>query len=132
MPELIERSVGLRLPVALYSRYAEQAESRQTDVESVLEERLSQAVEAHDSRPIYFSDDERREIDDLLGRNVRSASDILRSLRKSLTVKVSGTPVTLAPQLAERLASRNFTGHPFDRFLRDLVIECLERHVGMR
>ena len=128
--------VRLRLTPELAAAYELQATDLGTSLEDLLEARLSQAVHMRDSKPLYFADLDRQELEALLGKNVTSPVEVLRLLRTALSVRVSARPdisvrVDLKPHLLTRLRSRCF-GKPFDEFLKLTITEALERYAGLR
>ena len=130
-----ERSIGLRLPQTIFDAYDAQAQSKRLPVEDLMEEKLTLSVSQKDNRPIYFTDEERNALDELVGRNLRSAADIIEQVTRCLKFRINADgPVTieLSPVLLERLHSRHFTDEKFGSFIKRLVIEGLEREVGMR
>ena len=130
-----ERSIGLRLPQAIFDAYDAQAQAKRLPVEDLMEEKLSLSVSQRDNRPIYFTDEERNTLDELVGRNLRSAADVIDQVSRCLKFRVTADgPVTieLSPTLLERLHNRHFTDEKFGSFIKRLVIEGLEREVGMR
>ena len=93
------------------------------------------AVNLTDNRPIVFTDEERRALDALVGINVSSATQIIDRVRRANSLKISDgktrTTIELRPDLLDRLKSRCF-GLPFPKFLKQIVVEELERYAGMR
>jgi hypothetical protein len=123
--------VRVILPKEIADLYEIQAEDAGFTLEQVLQERL-QACVYHDSdKPLYFSDQQRQELDSLLKRNVGSAEKALLAIRSQLTVDVNGIKVLLAPNTLQRLKSRCF-GKPFEQFFRETVNRVLEEFVVMR
>lgn len=129
MPEQAERKVvrtTISLPEALYQAYSEGG-----DPEPVIADRLGRCLFHTSSKPLYFTDDQRRELERLLGRNVSGPAEALRLITSLVTMKVDNLKVELKPRVLERLKSRCF-GKPFTQFLAQLVNDELERFVGMR
>lgn len=131
-PDLLVR---LRLSPELTAAYELQATDLGVSLEELLEDRLTQAVRMRDAKPLYFCDTDRQELESLIGKNVNTPAEVLRLIRTALSVKISSrnttTRVDLKPNLITRLRSRCF-GKPFDEFLRERIIEELERYCGIR
>lgn len=127
--------VRLRLPTELVDRYEKQAEDAHIPLESLMELRLEQTVEANDNRPIYFSDLQRRELDMLMGINLTSADQVVDRVRRALSIKIhdgkNPHTISLKPGLVNRLRSRCFE-KSFPAFLKRTVLEGLESFVGWR
>jgi len=135
MTQSIETRVRLTLPDSLIDEYEKQADEARLSLEEILEERLEQTVEAKDNRPIYFSDAERHELDELLGINVTTASQIVSRVRSALSLKIGGeklsTRLDIKPSLLTRLRSRCFIPD-FEQFLKKTITEGLETFAGLR
>jgi len=128
--------IRLRLTPELASAYELQATDLNVTLEELLEARLTQFVGLRTIKPLYFSDDERREIESLLGKNFNSIKELIRLIHIAMSVRLNGKPdvscrVDLKPNLLTRLRSRCF-GKPFEEFLSHTVVEELERFVGLR
>lgn len=129
--------VRLRLPSDLTAQYEEQAAECNISLEELLELRLSQFVELRSSKPLVFTDEDRRTIESLLGKNVSTPTELIYLIRKSQSIRIGNkldswsTRVELKPNLIQRLQSRCF-GKSFDEFLKQTIVEGLERYVGIR
>lgn len=134
-PPVAEHAVLIRVtvPESILSQYEDQADSRpgRTTVEAVAAERLTRCVDHDDSKPLYFSDDERRELEQILGRNVLHTKDALLQIRNAMSVRVNKTQVPLKQNLLVKLKSRCI-GMEFDAFIIQRITQALEQYVGMR
>jgi hypothetical protein len=130
-----EVTLRVSVPQPILDQYEEQATQLGVPVEDILSVRLQNCVTLNDNRPIYFTDDQRRELDSLMGKNLRDAADLIKWVRKVLSVRVNDGQKThiiaLKPTLVQRLKTRCF-GKPFPAFLKDTTIIELERFVGLR
>ena len=126
-------SVLVRLNVAepLLDTYSTQADSMKVPVESLMASRLERYSTFDASKPIYFDDTERQELERLLGKNVTSAREVLRILERNSSLSVGSARVTLKPNLLARLKSRCFVAD-FETWLSTLVVQELERFAGLR
>jgi len=128
--------IRLRLTSELLSAYELQAADLNVPLEELLESRLVQMVAMRAVKPLFFSDEDRIELESLLGKNVNSPIELIRLIRNALSVRISGKPdvsmrVDIKPNLLTRLRSRCF-GKPFEDFLKQVITEGLETYVGLR
>ena len=111
--------------------YQSQADRLNIPIEQILRDRLRMAVTFVDSKPLYFDDADRQDLEALLGKNLANARDALQTIRRYLTVKVEGVSIKLKPTLLARLKSRCFVAD-FGKWLTNIIVEELERYCGMR
>jgi len=132
--------VRLKLSPELISAYELQAADLGLTLEEILALRLAKCVALTDNKPLYFNDEERQELESLIGKNVSSAMEVVRLIKSALSVKIVGKQpnsnpfslrVDLKPALLGKLHSRCF-GRPFEDFLAQIVVEELERYCGVR
>lgn len=119
------------LPKDLADLYEIQAQEDEIPVESKIVERLQACVYYEDDKPLYFNDQQRRELDSLLKRNVQTSEKALAAIRAQLTADVSGFKVQISPDVLKRMKSRCF-GKPFEVFFKETVNKLLEEFVMMR
>ena len=118
--------VSLNLPKSTVDAYESEG-----DLSQVLESRLLSAVSHTSQKPLYVTDEIRKEFDKLFGRNFDSASELLAHVKKALTVRVDNVRVPLNPILLTRLKTRCF-GLPFEDFIAKQTIKGLEEFTEMR
>ena len=131
------RTFAVSLTPEVADQYIEQAEDR--DVGAVLSDRLEDPlVVAHtSSKPLYFSDDQRRELERLLDANVSSAAQVLTKLKSLFTViRISdGTAtedLTLTPNQTFRLQERaNIRAKSVPQLAKELAIDGINREIGL-
>ena len=123
--------ITVRLPENVADLYAERAAKFGRDVEDEIFLRLRDCREHTATTPIYLNDDQRNELSQLSGMGIRTADDLLAWARKQSTLKLGEVSITLSTQLANRLSTRRF-GASWEELLRRIVIENLEREVGLR
>src|SRR5262245_7452925 len=121
----------IRIPDEIAAIYQDQADARGIEVEQLLAERLVNSVEFGAEKPIYFDDDERRELERMLGKNLYSARDTLVLIRNVVSVKIQNLRITIQPGLLARLKTRCL-GMKWEQFLEHTIIQQLERYAGMR
>lgn len=123
----------VNLPGPLAEAYEQQAARAGLDVEEFLSLLLtkSNVIDYQSEKPLHFSDADRRELERALGRNVKNSQDALKIIQAAMSVRVAGKNIPLNVGLLAKLKSRAI-GVPFEKFLERLVVEDLERHVGIR
>jgi hypothetical protein len=126
---LIRLSVDL--PSDLATSYEAQAKAAGMSLEQLLSERLARCSGHSAQSGLYFSDGERNELERLLGRQVKTASDAIRHVAKLVTISVEGIKVGLTPRLITRIKSRTFR-QPLAEVVKREVRAGLELFCGMR
>lgn len=121
----------LQIPQAILTAYENEANAKGVPLESVLSARLLAAASHSSIKPLYLEDPKRKELERLLGVNIRSADHLISIVRSLQSVKVGDVSVPLKPTLLTRLKTRCF-GKPFPDFLAERVSIGLEEYAGMR
>jgi len=122
---------ALRLPETLYDQLSERATKHGRSVEDEIFLRLRDCRDFTSLSPIYLDDAQRNELSKIAGRLIRTPTDLLDWARQMVSLKVGTVEIPLGQQLITRLESRRF-GKTWDDFMRALVPEKLEEHVGLR
>jgi len=128
-------SILLRLDLsdAVLKKYREESETYGVELEELLANRLSECVDYNATKPLYFTDVQRRNLETMLGRNVNGPGEVLEIIRRFLTVKVNGISMTIRPEVLERLRTRHFDhSRDFGTYLTDCVNEWAEAAAGLR
>jgi hypothetical protein len=121
------------LPVELADYYQEQADEANFVLEDFLAYRLTACRNHKAEKGIWFEDEARRELERLLGKNLKDATEALHRLRQILSVKVNESVVTLKPDILTRLKTRHLDrGKPFGTFVAEVVQDGIERYCGVR
>lgn len=123
----------LVLSEALYDKFAEQAiKHGRVTAEEEIAERLHRCQDYTSLSPLYFTDQERSELERAMGHNLSSASQALAQLKNAVTLQVGEVKIELSPKLQQRIRSRVFRGQTYESVLRKEVVEALERFAGIR
>jgi hypothetical protein len=122
----------LALPAPVLAKYQEEAKDYGVTIEELLASRLTECVDHNATKPLYFDDKQRRELEALLGRNVEKAASVIDVLKRSLTVKLNGIGVTLSPDTVRRLQTRCPRHINFGEWLQGQVTIWAEQFVGLR
>lgn len=90
-------------------RYSEESDRRGAPIAKLMEQRLARFAGASDTKPLYFTDHDRIELEGLLGRNFSSAADVIAAISWLVHLVVTdndGQPlatIQLDPATLERL-----------------------------
>ena len=113
---------SLVLPEEIYNQYSS---------ESAMAARLKSCVSHTSQQPMYLSDEERNQLNQVLGRMVRTPAELISILKQKHEIKVGAVKVPLDDNLIARLETRRF-GLSLEELIRKQVVECLEQFVGLR
>ncbi len=123
--------VTLSLPEEIYDEYAERATKYGRKPEQEIELRLTRCRNHNDTTPLYFNDQQRGELQTLLGKTPESAEHALGMIKRLSTIRVDGVDIVLAERLRERLSTRLFRD-TMENVVKREVIRGLEGFVGWR
>jgi len=123
--------VRIRLPEEVLNHYQQYADQRKESVDDVLAQRLAECADYTSTKPLYFSDSDRMEMEHILGKNLAKVPDALMLMRTLSSVRVANTTINLQPGLLTRLKSRCL-GMKWETFLEQRIIHALEQYVGLR
>jgi hypothetical protein len=121
----------IEIPAEDHDIYVRLAEIERKTVDQVMSERLTDCSAHNAVKGIWFGDQERKSLEEALGVNVSTASDVLGAVRKNVRVKIGTINVLLKPHLLERLKSRCF-GQDFDKWLEQKIRQDLEEYTNLR
>lgn len=124
-------SLRVHVPSPIAEAYELEAEKRGVDLETVMSERLVETVDYTAHKPLYFNDDERQQLEQVVGKNLSSTREALGQIRNLGSVRVQGVKVGIKVNVLERLKSRCLRTK-WETFLEKLITEDLERYVGLR
>ena len=113
----------------LFQTYEKQAAGK--DVEEVLAQRLQTCVTHTSERCLYFTAEQRNELEKLLNIPITTPALIIGAVKRMLSIQVGEIKVTLQPEVIERLRSRNHYT-TFDEFVNEQTVQSLEEFVGLR
>lgn len=124
--------LSLFLPSAVLEAYRKEAKEYGVELEEMLASRLSECVTYNATKPLYFNDKDRADLEDVLGRNVQNAQSVVSTLKRFLSVKLNGMTVTIRPTTLERLRTRAPRGMDLADWVQKKVVEWSEREAGER
>src|SRR5215475_7760525 len=131
-PSRTQLRVDIRSDVAAH--YQEIADNNNKSIEQVVSERLETTAnyyEAIPGRPLFFNNEERQELEQILAKNIFSTRDALVLVKNVVGIKIGSQKISLKPDLIQRLKSRCIK-MDWDQFLEETVVKQLEQFVGMR
>lgn len=99
------------------------------EIQKLIEEKQT-TKPSTDSKSVFISDSERREIERLIAKNITTAQDLISILHRMVTVDIDGLQVSLEPRLLERLKTRCI-GMPFEQFLHTTIRKLLREYAGL-
>ena len=113
---------SLVLPESIYNQYPSEDE---------MVKRLTQCVKMNSQNPMYLTDQDRNALNQVMGRMIRTAAELLAILKQKHEIKVGSVKVPLEDNLIARLETRRF-GLSLEELIKKQVTECLEQFVGLR
>jgi hypothetical protein len=122
--------ITLSLPDKIASQYDSQTSKGQT-VEDLMADRLKQAVKWGGKKPIFLTDEHRKAVERLVGKNLSTAHQLVMAVERLATLKIGEVHVDLPTQLADRIATRAVR-RPVQDVIREQVTQGLEQFVGLR
>ena len=129
-PPATELMVRLPLSESILKQYREEAAQYGVDLEELLANRLAECVTFRASKPLYFDDEQRREIEKMLGRNLAGPGTLIGLIRNLISIKINGLQVTLKPDILGRLRTRHNAG-TFSDWLGKQVAQWAAQYVGL-
>ena len=121
----------LDLPSHVLAELERQAEDLQLEIEELISNRLCACVSHSSTKPLYVDDENRRQIEAIMGRNLSSVDDLKRELRKAVSFRVDAVTVALPQEVRMRLASRHLDkSMPYEQYVAQIVRKMLMEHVG--
>ncbi len=130
--QIVELRVSITLPPPVCIAYEAEAKEYGVGLEELLSSRLRECVNYNATKPLYFNDQQRRELETILGRNVDKPASVLAVLRNNLTVTVNGLQISFAPNLLELLRTRAPKVADFKTWLQTQITRLCEEYVGLR
>lgn len=123
--------IRIALSEDILQQLDEQATKANLTVEEFIARKLPQIQQSNSEKPILLTDDERRRLEALVGRNISTGEELLKVVAKALSVSMDGLTLELKPFLLDRLKSRCI-GMAFPEFMKRTITRCLEEFAGIR
>jgi hypothetical protein len=128
--------VKLRLTIDIdpniLRRLEDQALKSGTPLEALIARRLTTCVDHVATKPLFFSDTQRQDLEKTLGRNLASPDEAITAIKQALSLSLDGRQLQFKPDLLYRLQGRNLAKVPFADFVEKTATEELERYCEMR
>ena len=122
----------LEIPEVLYDKYAERAAKFNRKPESEILARLQQCQDYISTKPLYFTDDDRAEMEKAFAHNLSDPGDLIAKVKSLFRLKVGDVEVPLSARIQARLPNRVFRGSTLEKLITKVVTEALEVECGMR
>lgn len=123
--------ITIELPTSLILHYEDQGIAWDRTVEHEIASRLQKCKNYVSTSPLYFTDDERRELESALGHNCSNPGVVLQQLKHAVTLEVGEIKIELPPNVQQRLKSRVFRGQDYATVVRKQVVDGLKRFCGL-
>lgn len=135
LTKVASETIKNRFPVVLTEKqaqpYIQQATIAMKGPEEIMAERLVACANHTAEKPIYFNDDQRRELEKLLEANFGKPEEIINKVRPIAGVTVDGVVVPLNSRQIERLKSRCFFGITYQEKLTKLIHDAINAETGL-
>lgn len=128
--EIVTIMLRIELSEHVYDTYMKESVTRNKDVEDVIAERLARCQSISGSG-IYFNEDQKRRLGNLLGHTVSEAEGALQRLETSTVVDVSGFRFELDPRLIQRLKTRVYRSEQYQDVMHREIVRGLMTFAGM-
>jgi hypothetical protein len=126
-------TISLRIAIddETYRALDQIAKARNQQPEDVAADMLAKFRDVRSTKPIIISDDARRRLEQILGRNLSAVEDLLSTMQHAFSVRADGVEIPVTPYLLERLRSRCI-GMDFTEFMKRTVKRLLEEFANIR
>ena len=126
--------MSIRLTVHLDEEVARKFEDRAASLgmslETYMAAHLAMCADYTSEKPLYLTDENRRELERLLGRNFDTAEDFMIFMRRMHLVDVADTKVSLDQPLLQ-LLQRSCGAKDFKPWITHQVRWMLQHYMGM-
>lgn len=126
-------ALRVELPEEVIARYDDHTPSGMS-IEDIMAKRLASCVDHNATRGLYFNDEQRSELEKILGGHVLNSADAAIQRGRALsTVKVGGVDIQLDQTLLKRAESRALGMRmSIEEWLAKEITVGLETAVGLR
>lgn len=125
--------VTLDVPSSLFDLLEEQAIAKGRMVEDEMIDRLRRFLSCSDPSALYFSGQQKSDLERALGHTCNTADIALAQLRTAISLRVGDVAIPLEPRIQTRIASRaKAERRSAEDVLKREVTQGLERYVGIR
>ena len=128
----VDLRLALKLPAAIAESYQQEASEYGVPIEELIANRLAECVTYNATKPLYFNDQQRRELELILSKNVKDAGTVLMLVRKAVSVSLNGVLISLGSAVLDRLRSRAPKGMEFRAWMQERINVWAEQEAGMR
>ncbi len=137
LKKTVSKHYAIVLPEEVAGPYEEMAEKAGVDVGELLSDRLAVAAFYTAEKPLYFDDEQRKQLEKLLDYNFSTSQQVIDRLRVLFSVvkiveEGSEAVILLSPNQIYRLAERaKMAAKTIAERARDYALEAINREVGI-
>ena len=128
----VDLRLALKLPTPIADSYKQEAEEYGVPLEELIANRLSACVTYNATKPLYFNDQQRRELETVLAKNLDKPATVTMLVRKAVSVSLNGVLISLGSNVLDRLRTRAPKGVEFKVWMQGQINEWAEQYVGLR
>lgn len=117
----------------LFRRYEIQASGARKDVREYIAERLAKCIDHSAVHGVYLDDADRHDLQQYLGRNFTTASELLNIVKGGVTIQIGGADVVLDQTTLKRAQARAEAERiTLNQWLAKEALQGIERVCGLR
>ncbi len=120
----------LNLDEKVASKLEEQVSSGDITLEDLVNARLAKCQDHNSDKPLYLTDEDRRELEKLLGRNFDTVADFMLFMTRMHLVNVAGAKVPIDQPLLQQL-QKSCGARDFKPWITRQVQWMLQHYMGM-
>lgn len=124
-------ALRVKLPNTILKAYEAEAKRQDRQVEEVIATRIADCASYTATKPLYFTDEQRRVLEQIMNRNYSDPSMVLQDLTRFYSVKVEDVRIGIDPRVLQRLKTRNHKSKPIAEFVKETVMRLLREYVQM-
>lgn len=120
----------LDLPMGVLEPYQKEADAKRVPLADVLKTRLKRCQNHRSSKPLYFTDEQRSRLENLLGKaSIEDAESALTAIAQMQKFKLGSVDIELSDQDLRRLKNRLRPGLALEPQLQDLAYKLIQRFI---
>ena len=123
-------ALRVRLPNKLLKAYEMEAKRQDKQLEEVVATRIAECAYYTATKPLYFNDEQRRALEQIMCRNYSDPAILLQDLTRFYSCRVEDVRIGIDPRTFVRLKTRCHHNKPIAEFLKETILRLLREHVG--
>ncbi len=124
-------ALRVKLPNTILKAYEAEAKRQDRQLEEVIAARVAECSSYNSTKPLYFTDEQRRVLEQIMCRNYTDPSMVLQDLTRLYSIKVEDVRIGIDPRVLQRLKTRNHKSKPIAEFVKETVMRLLREYVQM-